>query len=73
VGEAHSVLITAILLPQRLSCYCGKTVSLRMRERERQRVGVVVRDTTVGGVGNNNFRFEGSQALPASPSDMGVN
>jgi hypothetical protein len=30
VGEAHSVLITAILLPQRLSCYCGKIVSLRM-------------------------------------------
>jgi hypothetical protein len=22
-----------------------------------------------GGIGNNNFRFEGSQALPASPSD----
>jgi hypothetical protein len=30
VGEAHSVLITAILLPQRLSCYGGKTVSLCM-------------------------------------------
>jgi hypothetical protein len=30
VGEAHSVLITAVLLPQRLSCYCGKIVSLRM-------------------------------------------
>jgi hypothetical protein len=30
VGESHSVLITAILLPQRLSCYWGKTVSLRM-------------------------------------------
>jgi hypothetical protein len=30
VGEAHSVLITAILLPQRLSCYGGKIVSLRM-------------------------------------------
>jgi hypothetical protein len=30
VGEAHSVLITAILLPQRLSCYWGKIVSLRM-------------------------------------------
>jgi hypothetical protein len=24
VGKAHSVLITAILLPQRLSCYWGK-------------------------------------------------
>jgi hypothetical protein len=34
---------------------------------------VVVRDTTVegGGVGNNNFRFEGSKTLPASLSDKG--
>jgi hypothetical protein len=30
VGVARSVLITAILLPQRPSCYSGKTVSLRM-------------------------------------------
>jgi hypothetical protein len=30
VAEAHSVLTAAILLPQRPSCYCGKTVSLRM-------------------------------------------
>jgi hypothetical protein len=30
VGETHSVLITAILLHQRLSCYWGKIVSLRM-------------------------------------------
>jgi hypothetical protein len=30
VGEEHSVLITAILLPQRLSCYWGKIVSLRI-------------------------------------------
>jgi hypothetical protein len=30
VGEARSVLTTAILLPQRLSCYWGKIVSLRM-------------------------------------------
>jgi hypothetical protein len=30
VGEAHSVLTRAILLPQRLSCYWGKIVSLRM-------------------------------------------
>jgi hypothetical protein len=30
VGEAHSVPTTAILLPQCLSCYWGKTVSLRM-------------------------------------------
>jgi hypothetical protein len=30
VGEAHSLLITAILLPQRLSCYWGKILSLRM-------------------------------------------
>jgi hypothetical protein len=30
VTEAHTVLITAILLPQRLSCYWGKIVSLRM-------------------------------------------
>jgi hypothetical protein len=28
--EAHSVLTTAILLPQSLSCYWGKIVSLRM-------------------------------------------
>jgi hypothetical protein len=30
VGEAHSILTTAILLPQRLGCYWGKIVSLRM-------------------------------------------
>jgi hypothetical protein len=30
VEEAHSVLTIAILLPQRLSCYWGKIVSLRM-------------------------------------------
>jgi hypothetical protein len=30
VGEAHSVLITAILLPQRQSCYWGKIMSLRI-------------------------------------------
>jgi hypothetical protein len=30
MGEAHSVLTTAILIPQRLSCYWGKIVSLRM-------------------------------------------
>jgi hypothetical protein len=30
VGEAHRVLITAILLPQRLSSYWGKIMSLRM-------------------------------------------
>jgi hypothetical protein len=30
VGDGHSVLITAILLPKRLCCYWGKTVSLRM-------------------------------------------
>jgi hypothetical protein len=30
VGEAHSVLTTAILLPQRPSCYWCKIVSLRM-------------------------------------------
>jgi hypothetical protein len=34
--------------------------------------GVVVRDTAIGGgVGNNNFLFEGSQELPASPSYKG--
>jgi hypothetical protein len=36
---------------------------------------VVVRDTTIVGGGGNNiffsFRFESSQALPASPSDRG--
>jgi hypothetical protein len=31
VGEAHSVLITAILLPQCLSCYWGKIVSANLR------------------------------------------
>jgi hypothetical protein len=30
VGEAHSKITTAILLPQHLSCYGGKIVSLRM-------------------------------------------
>jgi hypothetical protein len=28
--EAHNVLTTVILLHQRLSCYCGKIVSLSM-------------------------------------------
>jgi hypothetical protein len=32
---------------------------------------VAVRDTTRGGDGNINFLFEGSQAMPASPSDRG--
>jgi hypothetical protein len=30
MGVAQCVLITGIILPQRLSCYWGKTVSLRM-------------------------------------------
>jgi hypothetical protein len=30
VGVAHSALIRAVLIPQRLSCYWGKLVSLRM-------------------------------------------
>jgi hypothetical protein len=30
MGETHSVLTAVILLPQRLSCYWGKIVSLRM-------------------------------------------
>jgi hypothetical protein len=30
VVETRSVVTTAIILPQRLSCYCGKIVSLRM-------------------------------------------
>jgi hypothetical protein len=34
-GKAHHVLITAILLPQRLSCYWGKIVSLRMLTNRR--------------------------------------
>jgi hypothetical protein len=34
--EAHSVLITAILLTQRPSCYCGKTVSLPNRDTNKQ-------------------------------------
>jgi hypothetical protein len=35
VGEAHSVVTTAIQLPQRLSCYWGKIVSLRMLTNRR--------------------------------------
>jgi hypothetical protein len=35
VGEAHSVIITAILLSQHVSCYWGKTVSLRMLTNHR--------------------------------------
>jgi hypothetical protein len=43
----------------------------RDRERERE-LGVVLRDTTiVGGGWKQYFRAEGSQALPASPSDRG--
>jgi hypothetical protein len=30
-----------------------------------------VRDTTIVGGGNHYFLFDGSQALPASPSDKG--
>jgi hypothetical protein len=30
LGEAHSLLTTSIILPQRLSCYWGSIVSLRM-------------------------------------------
>jgi hypothetical protein len=44
------------------------------RERERESWEVVVRDTTILGGGRGRkqyFRFEGSQALPASPSDRG--
>jgi hypothetical protein len=43
---------------------------LKERERERERGVVVVRDTTIVGW-KQYFRFEGSQALPASPSDKG--
>jgi hypothetical protein len=45
------------------------------RERERERESglvVIVRDTTIVGGGGGRkqyFRFEGSQALPASPYD----
>jgi hypothetical protein len=42
---------------------------LDIRERERESGGVVVRDTTIVGGGKHYFLFEGSQALPASPSD----
>jgi hypothetical protein len=56
------------------TCTTEAALTLTQREREREgKWGVEVRETTVeGGVGNNNFRFEGSQALPASPSDKGV-
>jgi hypothetical protein len=42
------------------------------RERERERkLGVIVRVTTMGrGESEQYFRFEGYQALPASPSDF---
>jgi hypothetical protein len=39
-------------------------------ERGREKVGCgSERHYNIGGVGNNNFRFEGFQALPVSPSD----
>jgi hypothetical protein len=46
---------------------------VKERESERQKVeGVVVRDYNSGEGGSKQyFRFEGSQALPASPSDKG--
>jgi hypothetical protein len=45
----------------------------RERERERERGVVVVRHTTLVGRGGwkHYFLFEGSQAIPASPSDRG--
>jgi hypothetical protein len=44
----------------------------REREREREREGVAaVRDTTLGGGMETLIVFEGSHAMPASPSDWG--
>jgi hypothetical protein len=42
----------------------------RERERERERGVVVVRDYNKGGW-KHYFLFEGSQAMPVSPSDRG--
>jgi hypothetical protein len=55
-----------------LHCCGSAVVALvhKTAQRERESEGVVVRDTTIER-GNNNFLFEGSQALPASPSDRG--
>jgi hypothetical protein len=65
--QDHILLSQFLRLPQPGGP--GPHIYNPQRERE---FGVVVRDTTIEeGVGNNNFRFEGSQALPASPSDKG--
>jgi hypothetical protein len=54
---------------------CAQEQFLREREREREREKgggvVVVRDTTLVGGMETLFPFEGSQAMPASPSDKG--
>jgi hypothetical protein len=49
------------------------TSYLREREREKRKLGGVVRDTTVleGGVIETEFgSLEGSKAVPASPSEI---
>jgi hypothetical protein len=54
------------------STYSPVRTSQEERERERERKWWgSERHTRRGGGGNNNFRFEGSQALPANPSDKG--
>jgi hypothetical protein len=70
VSHIHTATLLSVLNLVLFYFYSDRE---RERERERERkLGVVVRDTTIeGGVGNNNFRFEGSQALPASPTDKG--
>jgi hypothetical protein len=51
-------------------CYCYICTVWRERERERRESGGSDRHHA-GGDGSINFLFEGSQAMPASPSDRG--
>jgi hypothetical protein len=44
---------------------------LEFLEKERERRGGGSERHHAGGDGNINFMFEGSQAMPASPSDKG--
>jgi hypothetical protein len=58
VGEAHSVLATVILLPQRLSCYWGRIVPLRMLSE--LRLATAQQRTTGQNLTSDLYKWRGS-------------
>jgi hypothetical protein len=65
-----------MLFGKTIAVYCEKHTehtNTLCGERERKKVGEVVRDTTLGEGGARNyiFGFQGSQAVPACPSGIG--